>query len=386
MDNSQIFDVEKKVVQLAAAVIPRYIRVNTLKTSIEKVIEHFQAKGFTHEEPIDDLTNICPKTIRKDRHLPDLLILPSNTDLHKDALYLSGDIILQDKASCIPAFVCSPSFNSHVIDACAAPGNKTSHLSAIMQNTGKIWAFDLDKSRLNLLKTLIQKAGYVEAIHGSFLDVDPLDSKYSSVGYILLDPSCSGSGIVNRLDYLIDASDDAQEHSDLSHKFKERLENLSEFQEKIILHAFKFPLVQKIIYSTCSVYAEENEHVIKRVLDQTDLFVLANKNDIMPSWPRRGISSEINNDEGTAEKLIRTSPNEDYTNGFFVACFVRKVTKLINTETDGGLGSRKRKRNKDITIVKIKDDDEWRVSVLDDNSLVSKKSIKNDGRKKNNAS
>ncbi|CAG8716654.1 18639_t:CDS:2, partial [Racocetra persica] len=217
------------------AVIPRYLRVNTLKTSVEKVIKHFQAKGFTHEDPIDDLTNIWyPKTIRKDRHLPDLLILPSNTDLHKDALYLSGDIILQDKASCIPAFVCSPSFNSHVIDACAAPGNKTSHLSAIMQNTGKIWAFDFVKHRLNLLKIFIQKAGCknVEAIHGSFLDVDPLDPKYSSVCYILLDPSCSGSGIVNRLDYLIDESGDAQEHSDPSHKFKEqRLENLSEFQE-----------------------------------------------------------------------------------------------------------------------------------------------------------
>jgi len=46
-----------------------------------------------------------------------------------------------------------------VIDACAAPGNKTSHLSAIMKNTGKIWAFDLDKKRLKLLEKLTQKAG-----------------------------------------------------------------------------------------------------------------------------------------------------------------------------------------------------------------------------------
>lgn len=370
-------------------VIPRYIRVNTLKTSVEKVIKHFQAKGFTHEEPTDDLKNIRPKTIRKDKHLPDLLILPPNMDLHEDALYLSGDIILQDKASCIPAFICSPPLNSHVIDACAAPGNKTSHLSAIMQNTGKIWAIDLDKHRLNLLKNLTQKAGCknIEAIYGSFLDIDPMDQKYSSVGYILLDPSCSGSGIINRLDHLIDAPSETQEQSDFSHKFKEqRLENLSEFQEKMILHAFKFRSVQKIVYSTCSIYAEENEHVIKRALDQTDLFVLANKDDILPSWKRRGISSEINDDEGIAEKFIRTSPNEDYTNGFFVACFVRKAVQPINTETDGGLKSKKRKRNKDVTIIKIKDDDEWKVNISNDNSLLSKRSAINNGEKKNNAS
>ncbi|CAG8588723.1 18487_t:CDS:10 [Gigaspora rosea] len=371
-------------------VIPRYIRVNTLKTSIKKVIEHFQAKGFTHEEPTDDLKSIRPKTIREDKHLPNLLILPPNMDLHEDALYLSDDIILQDKASCIPAFICSPPLNSHVIDACAAPGNKTSHLSAIMQNTGKIWAIDLDKHRLNLLKNLIQKAGCknVEAIYGSFLDIDPMDQKYSSVGYILLDPSCSGSGIINRLDHLIDTSSETQEQSDLSHKFKEqRLENLSEFQEKMILHAFKFRSVQKIVYSTCSIYAEENEHVIKRALDQTDLFVLANKDDILPSWTRRGISSEINDDKGIAEKFIRTSPNEDYTNGFFVACFVRKAVQPINTKTDGGLKSKKRKRKKDVTIIKIKDDDEWKVNISNDNSLLSKRSAINNGeKKKKNAS
>ncbi|CAG8509248.1 4898_t:CDS:2 [Scutellospora calospora] len=336
-------------------VIPRYVRVNTLKTSVDKVIKHFQAKGFTHEEPIDDLTNVGPKTIRRDKHLPDLLILPSNTDLHEDSLYLSGDIILQDKASCIPAFICSPPSNSHVIDACAAPGNKTSHLSAIMKNTGKIWAFDLDKSRLNLLKKLTQKAGCknIEAIHESFLDVDPLDQKYSSVGYILLDPSCSGSGIINRLDHLIDSSE-TQEQSDHSHKLKERLESL--------IHS-----VQKIVYSTCSIHAEENEHVIKRALDQTDHFVLANKDVMMPSWPRRGISNEIN-DEGAAEKFIRTSPNEDYTNGFFVACFVRKATQYKNTKTV----SKKRKRNEDNMIIKVRDDDEWKVSILKDDSLYKK--------------
>ncbi|RIA97350.1 S-adenosyl-L-methionine-dependent methyltransferase [Glomus cerebriforme] len=332
--------------------LPRYVRVNTLKTSVEKVIEHFQSEGYMLEEPIKNLNNLSPKTIRKDFHLSDLLILPPDTDLHNHILYLSGDIILQDKASCFPSYVCSPSINSYVIDACAAPGNKTSHLSAIMKNSGKIWAFDLDKKRLKLLEKLTQKAGCknIEAVHGSFLDVDPLDKKYSKVEYILLDPSCSGSGIVNRLDRLLDSSEQKTYQSDSNQKSQERLKNLSEFQVKIILHAFKFPLAKKIVYSTCSIHSQENEQVVKEVLQQNNDFILANRNDVIPTWNRRGISSEFDDNE-EADKLIRTLP-EDFTNGFFVACFIRKLnymenaTNTINTSNINNSKRQKRKRKR----------------------------------------
>jgi 16S rRNA C967 or C1407 C5-methylase (RsmB/RsmF family) len=68
-------------------------------------------------------------------------------------------LVFQDKASCFPAHVCNPPRGAHIIDACAAPGNKTSHLSALIGNTGKIFAFDLDMRRLDLLKRLTTKAG-----------------------------------------------------------------------------------------------------------------------------------------------------------------------------------------------------------------------------------
>ncbi|CAG8536291.1 7246_t:CDS:10 [Funneliformis mosseae] len=317
-----------------AVVLPRYVRVNTLKTTVKKVIEHFQLEGYVLEESIKVLSDISTRTIRKDFHLLDLLILPPKTDLHDHPLYLSGEIILQDKASCFPAYICSPQIDSHVIDACAAPGNKTSHLSAIMKNTGKIWAFDLDKKRLKLLEKLTQKAGCknIEAVHGSFLDVDPLDERYSKVEYILLDPSCSGSGIVNRLDKLVDAFEQETDQSDTSQNSQDlRLKNLSEFQEKIILHAFKFPSAKRIVYSTCSIHPQENEQVIQRVLKQTETFLLANRNDVVPTWDRRGISSEFN-DEETAVKLIRTLP-EDFMNGFFVACFIRVSENEVNDNT-----------------------------------------------------
>ncbi|CAB4440544.1 unnamed protein product [Rhizophagus irregularis] len=347
--------------------LPRYVRVNTLKTTVEEVIEHFQSEGYVLEEPIKILNNLSPKTIRKDFHLSDLLVLPPNTDLHNHILYLSGKIILQDKASCFPSYICSPSINSYVIDACAAPGNKTSHLSAVMKNTGKIWAFDLDKKRLRLLEKLTQKAGCknIEAIHKSFLDVNPLDERYSKVEYILVDPSCSGSGIVNRLDGLVDSSEQETDQSDLSQKSQERLKNLSEFQIKIILHAFKFPSAKKVVYSTCSIHSQENEQVIKGVLQQNYNFILANRNDVIPTWDRRGISSEFVDDDESADKLIRTLP-EDFTNGFFVACFIRKSSYMesaastistSNLDTNVNNSKKRKRKRKRKSAKKIKDDE-----------------------------
>ena len=92
------------------------------------------------------------------------MVFAPGTDLHDDSLVQSGALILQDKASCFPAHALSVPKHSIVIDACAAPGNKTSHLSSLMQNTGKIFAFELDKNRLQTLIRLTQLAGCTSRI------------------------------------------------------------------------------------------------------------------------------------------------------------------------------------------------------------------------------
>lgn len=145
----------------------------------------------------------------------------------------------------------------------------------------------------------------------------------------------------------------------------ERLNKLAAFQLKMIRHAMTceflsqrlperrseyhvtvVPSVQRIAYSTCSVHATENEHVVRQALSTEEAingkFKLALKQDVLPTWHRRGIPEEMDNagvsnicylscstrPEGCyftadAESLVRCSPGQDRTNGFFVSLFIR---------------------------------------------------------------
>ncbi|KAI8086612.1 S-adenosyl-L-methionine-dependent methyltransferase [Halteromyces radiatus] len=314
--------------------IPRYVRVNEHKSTVENMIKAFEKEGYTYVDTPKDLRSLGHKSFCRDAHLKDLLVFPPKTDLHIHPKYVAGEIILQDKASCFPAHVAQIPTNVHAIDACAAPGNKTSHLSALMKNTGRIWAFDLDQRRLQTLKKLTTKAGCrnIEAIHGSFLDADPSDPMYNKVEYLLLDPSCSGSGIVSRLDHLVDDDSDEQKNADgTTTTQEERLQNLSDFQISIIEHALKFPNAKRIVYSTCSIHPQENEKVVETILSRHPEFTLATRDSVLPTWERRGFPEEMKDYLDQSNCVVRTLPSEDLTNGFFVACFVRSSSPTGTT-------------------------------------------------------
>ncbi|XP_029468809.1 probable 28S rRNA (cytosine-C(5))-methyltransferase [Rhinatrema bivittatum] len=292
--------------------LPRYVRVNTLKTSTEDVIDYFKRQNYTYlgrASSVQELGRLSGKQFLTDCHLRELLVFPPRTDFHQDFLYKSGHIILQDKASSLPAFLLDPPSGCHVIDACAAPGNKTSHLAAILNNVGKIFAFDLDTKRLATMSTLLLRAGVTchELANQDFLQVEPSDPRYSNVRHILLDPSCSGSGIVDRLNQLTD---------DMKSSCEERLQSLAAFQKRMLGHVLSFPKVQRVVYSTCSLHQQENEDVVQDALERNAAFRLMN---VLPSWTQRGLDTFCG-----ARCCLRASPAETLTNGFFVAVFERK--------------------------------------------------------------
>ncbi|KAL7717479.1 Methyltransferase NSUN5 [Entamoeba marina] len=238
--------------------------------------------------------------VEQDEHIPSLYLVSPPLKLNIDSL------VAQDKPSCFPAYVLNPQQNSVVIDACAAPGNKTTHLANIMNNTGTIYAFDKDKKRCRILENNVKSymASNITVICSDFLKVDPASSQFEQVSHVLCDPSCSGSGILERIN--------TNEKVDVA-----RLRMLSSFQTKIVCHAMKFPNVQRITYSTCSIHNEENEEVVREILDQNPNFSLM---EALPAWKRRGL---LIDDKYPYQHCVRVDPKEDGMTGFFVALFVR---------------------------------------------------------------
>ncbi|KAL1732081.1 S-adenosyl-L-methionine-dependent methyltransferase [Schizophyllum commune] len=329
-----------------AALIPRYVRVNTNLWSVDEAVKSLQASGSKLADPFASTSNF-----QRDAHVPDLLLFSPKKAFHDDAAYKSGKLILQDKASCFPPLALNPpaSTKATVIDATAAPGNKTTYLSALMGNKGKLFAFERDKRRFQTLKTMVAKAACknVTPVNADFLTIDPNDETYRGVTHILLDPSCSGSGIVNRLDYLLETEEENDSQD-------ERLAKLASFQLMMIKHAMKFPAARRIVYSTCSIHAAENEHVVREALASEECragnFALASRDSVLPTWPRRGMKEEMGESRADAEGLIRCLPGEDATNGFFVSCFVRRTDEEEESKgKNAGAQSPSKKRKADET-------------------------------------
>ena len=368
---------------------PRWVRVNTIKSSLDEQLRTTFA-GYKITNSLEELLRRKPrspaeKLIHIDKHIPNLFALPPDTGLSKIPAYLNGQIIIQDKASCFPAFLLQPDReDGDCLDACAAPGNKTTHLAAILHGEGraalkpKIYACERDKGRASTLLTLLQTAGVqtyvITKVGQDFLKSDPAKAPWDGVSTILLDPSCSGSGIVGRdetfnvvlprkesstpanacpkkrkrestVKTIPDVSAvpeeipiDVDKPSD---QLSARLKALSMFQLKLLLHAFHFPSARRITYSTCSIYAEENEHVVTKALgssiaQERGWRMLQREDQVsgMKTWKIRGHidactdvrHGEISQEE-IAEACIRCEKGtEDGTQGFFVTGFVRELT------------------------------------------------------------
>ena len=314
--------------------LPRYVRANTVKISPEEA--HTALVEAGHAPTIDP-------------HVPYVLRLPSGARIYDHPLVKSCAIILQDKSSCFPAHVLVDALSAlggsvrkddavEVIDACAAPGNKTSQLAAYLALSNykncRVRAYDKDEKRAGILKRRMAEAGCAEGIgrdlvqsfHADFLATDPEDPAFRNVRAVLLDPTCSGSGIVGRVERGIHAENN-RSSGEGKNAESERIAALAEFQSRCIDHAFSFPQVDVVVYSTCSVHVEENESVVAGALARTretsDPFGLAPRECVLPGWDRRGVECAGLSEEESA-RVVRADYAHDDTNGFFVSCFARE--------------------------------------------------------------
>lgn len=157
-----------------------YARVNTLKTTVEDAIKELTETGrFANVSADKDMPACAIEITAKSGE-------NAMTRLKETKAVEERRVIIQSKPSCMPPVVLAPEEGSRVIDACSAPGNKTSLLAAIMNNKGTVIAFDRDRKRLETMKGLLAASGVtnVDAQHKDFLTVDPSDPQYSNIDYV----------------------------------------------------------------------------------------------------------------------------------------------------------------------------------------------------------
>ncbi|KAE8151730.1 putative NOL1/NOP2/sun domain protein [Aspergillus avenaceus] len=391
---------EKDPLNASASVYPRWIRVNNVRTTLEKQL----STTFTDYERVTSLAELgcrdSPKRIFVDPHIPDLVAVPQGGDFTATTAYKNGEIILQDKASCFPAYLLfgrgGTWTEGDLVDGCAAPGNKTTHLASLLCKDVKgrprqrIYSMDASKVRAKTLQKMVSAAGadhFVTVLPGQdFLALDPEDERFEKVSGLLLDPSCSGSGIIGRDDVpkLVLPASPAEEQRKkqgkkrkrgneepdissttatsatdeneiaTSHLDPERLVKLSNLQTRIVEHAMAFPAATRITYSTCSIHMMENEAVVERLLTSEvgksrgwRIMRRDEQPEGLRKWDRRGVRTETR--EGAAPQTVGLSDEEldgclrcwagddEGTGGFFVAGFVRDET-LASRSLDSQAG------------------------------------------------
>lgn len=361
---------------------PRWVRVNTVLSDFETQLGSTFSK-FARCQRLDDLP--ASESLVVDSDIPALLAVSPTMDFTKTSAYKTGEIILQDKASCFPAQLLLGSEEKgdpgDVLDACAAPGNKTTHAAAILMQNGfsgskKVFACERDAARSKILQQMVERAGaggiISVMVRQDFLALDPQQQRFSNVTHLLLDPSCSGSGILGREDIPVltlpsDArakvvskgkstnakkrkrgqiNDDNMTTEDyhrgttndtVSNVDHDRLNRLAGLQLRIIEHAMSFPAATKITYSTCSIHVTENEDVVSKALQSQiakhrgwRVLPRSSHPQGLKQWKHRGIEGAHNLDKEQMDACIRCYPYDEYgTMGFFVCGFVRHVEQDV---------------------------------------------------------
>lgn len=228
----------EKIIAGYAETRPVTLRVNRLKTDASSVKKQLTAAAISFREAESG---------------PDALIVENvrEAELKQTDLYRRGEIYLQSLSSMLPPLVLGAQAGENVLDMTAAPGGKTTQISALTGGKAMITACERDKIRAGRLRYNVEKQG-APRVTVIECDASALDD-FFRFDKILLDAPCSGSGTVN-----------LRVPVKISPKL---IENCARMQEKLLAKALR--LLKRgstMVYSTCSVLRSENESILEKVL------------------------------------------------------------------------------------------------------------------------
>ena len=264
------------------------IRVNTIKSNIDKIKQELEKSNIHYED------------VSWSREA--LVINGLEKDIEELDIYKNGEIYLQSLSSMLPPIILDPKENEDILDMAAAPGGKTTQIAALTNNKAHITACEMNKIRAEKLKYNIQKQGVTSAY---VMETDSRRlSHLFSFDKILLDSPCSGSGTIN----LEDNKYEKYFTNELINKCKKT-------QIELLTKAIKILKPGKeMVYSTCSILKDENEEIVKQILQKNNCEIVPinfNGLDQIPLLP------------STIDGVLTVCPTKAYE-GFFVAKILKK--------------------------------------------------------------
>lgn len=243
---------------------PITLRVNSHRSSRDELIKLLKLKGYECEEGN----------------------LPHSIKVKKMNDFSNGLFVVQDEAAQMACLKLDPKPGEKVLDACSSPGGKTTYLAELMNNNGKIDAWDIHEHRVSLVKDTAKKLG-LSIINATVRDATrPSPVLIKKYDKILLDVPCTGIGVIRK-------------KPDIKWtRSSEDIEMLSTIQAEILNNCSQFLKDGgRLVYSTCTIFKRENNLQIEKFLKDHDDFKLVEE--------------------------INLYPNVDDTDGFYIAVLER---------------------------------------------------------------
>lgn len=266
-------DAAEKILDADNLEPPLCLRVNFLKATRAEILNELKNLGADAAE--------SPLT-------PEGIICRAHGSLDNFKALKIGKCQVQDESSMLAAHVLNPSEGDFVIDCCAAPGGKATHLAELMKNHGRIVAADIYETKLEHIRQNAKRLS-IKIIEPLLLDAREIGGKFfNQADKVLVDAPCSGLGVIRR-------------KADLRwNKNPAEIDELPELQSAILESAGK--AVKRggaLVYSTCTILRRENEAVVENFLAANENFKLAEMKTLLP--------------------------HIDGTDGFFIAKLIREV-------------------------------------------------------------
>lgn len=277
---------------------PLTLRTNTLLTSRDALKQR-----LAHENIATTFGNLSPDALICDRRRP----------IFQSQSFKQGLCEIQDEGSQLISLLLNPKPKTITLDACAGGGGKTLHLATLMQNKGKVYAYEKNPKRFGNIRDRLKRS--------SLQNVELLDSddklqrfreKFSGkVDNLLLDAPCTGSGTLRR-------------NPDLKRRLTPHsLEHLTKVQSEI-LDTYT-PLLKvggRLVYATCSIFRDENAAQVEAFLSRHKNFSLLPVSEVVKEIRIEADLTRLR-ERLQNETYLKLFPHRDNTDGFFAAVLTR---------------------------------------------------------------